>query len=240
MEIQDRVAVITGATGGLGRVVTRQLADQGLHLSLFSTNHNKLENLVNEFGLSPEKTHIQALDFRQPDAAQMALQTTFEKFERVDILLHFIGGWAGGVPLINVEDTTLEEMLQQHVWTTFRLAKAFVPTFQANGWGRIIVISSPVAGLPTANSAPYAAAKAAQEALILALAQENCGTGITANIIRVQTIDVKHEGDRKLTSKNISWTTPEEITSAVQYLISDAAGVVNGARMPLYGSPKGV
>lgn len=237
MEIQDRVAVITGATGGLGRVVTRQLADQGLHLSLFSSNQDKLENLVNEIELSAVRTHIQVLDFRQSDAAQVALEATLEKFGRVDILLHFIGGWAGSVPLINVEDTTLEEMIQQHVWTTFRLAKAFVPTFQANRWGRMIVISSPVAGLPTANSAPYAAAKAAQEALVMALAQENRGTGVTANIIRVQTIDVKHQRDQEPTSKNISWTTPEEIAGAVQYLVSDDAGMVNGARMPLYGSP---
>jgi len=237
MEIKDRVAVITGSTGGLGRVVTRRLADQGLHLSLFSSNRDKLENLVNEIELSAERTHIQALDFRQPDAARMALQTTLEKFGRADMLLHFVGGWTGGVPLVNVEDTKLEEMIQQHVWTTFRLAKAFVPTFQANGWGRMIVISSPVAGLPTANSAPYAAAKASQEALVLALAQENRGTGVTANIIRVQTIDVKHQRDQEPTSKNISWTTPEEIAGAVQYLISDDAGMVNGARMPLFGKP---
>jgi len=90
---------------------------------------------------------------------------------------------------------------------------------------------------PPANSAPYAAAKAAQEALLLALAQENRGTGVTANVIRVQTIDVKHQRDLEPTSKNSSWTTPEEIAAAVQYLISDEAAAVNGIRMPLYGSP---
>jgi NAD(P)-dependent dehydrogenase (short-subunit alcohol dehydrogenase family) len=237
MEKQDRVAVITGATGGLGRVVTRQLAGQGLRLSVFSSNQDKLESLIQEFGLTPERTHIQALDFRQADAARMALQATLEKFGRADILLHFVGGWTGGVPLVDVEGAKLDEMIQQHVWTTFHLAKSFIPTFQANDWGRMIVVSSPVAGLPAANSAPYAAAKAAQEALLLALAQENCGTGVTANIIRVQTIDVKHQRDMEPTSKNISWTTPEEIAAAVRYLISDEAAVVNGIRMPLYGSP---
>jgi 3-oxoacyl-[acyl-carrier protein] reductase len=237
MEIQDRVTVITGATGGLGRVITRQLADQGLRLSLFSSNQNKLESLVREFGLSSERTHIRALDFRQPDAARIALQATLEKFGRADILLHFVGGWTGGVPLVDVEDVKLEEMLQQHVWTTLHLAKAFIPTFQANGWGRMIVISSPVAGWPVAKSGPYAAAKTAQEALLLALAQENRGTGVTANIIRVQTIDVKHQRDSEPSPRNSSWTTPEEITAAVRYLISDEAAVVSGIRLPLYGSP---
>ncbi len=69
------------------------------------------------------------------------------------------------------------------------------------------------------------------------LAQENRGTKVTANIIRVQTIDVKHQRDLEPSPKNISWTTPEEIAAAVQYLIADEAGLVNGVRMPPYGSP---
>ena len=131
----------------------------------------------------------------------------------------------------------MEEMLHQHVWTTFRLIKAFVPHFLANRWGRIVIISSPNAGMPSAKSAPYAAAKAAQEALILALAQEIRGSGVTANVIRVQAIDVKHQRDREPSPTNTAWTTPEEIASTIVYLCSEDAKLVNGARIPLYGGP---
>ncbi|OGO28357.1 MAG: hypothetical protein A2W33_10485, partial [Chloroflexi bacterium RBG_16_52_11] len=180
---------------------------------------------------------IRALNFRHPDAAKAAAQETLDKFGRVDLLLHLVGGWTGGKSLVDVEDNQMDEMLQLHVWTTFRLVKAFVPHFLANRWGRIVVISSPNAGMPSPKSAPYAAAKAAQEALILALAQEIKGSGVTANVIRVQTIDVKHQRDREPGPMNTTWTTPEEIASTIVYLCSEEAKMVNGARIPLYGSP---
>ena len=63
----------------------------------------------------------------------------------------------------------MANMLNQHLWTTFYLAQAFVPRLTANKWGRIIMVSSPFASQPAANGAPYAAAKAAQEALIMGL-----------------------------------------------------------------------
>jgi NAD(P)-dependent dehydrogenase (short-subunit alcohol dehydrogenase family) len=78
--------------------------------------------------------------------------------------------------------------------------------------------------------------KAAQEALTLAIAKESAGSGVTANILQVRTIDADRERDRNPSGKNASWTTPEEITAAILYLCSDEAGVVNGARIPLYGN----
>ncbi|MBN1666103.1 MAG: SDR family oxidoreductase [Anaerolineales bacterium] len=237
MKYQDRVAVITGATGGLGRVVTRQLAERGFRLALFSSNQDRLESLARDLKHSPENTMVQELDFRQPGAAQKAAQATIDKFGSADILLHFVGGWSGGASVEEVAGTDLENMLQQHVWTTFSLAQAFIPIFKKNEWGRMVVISSPSASHPTGKNSPYAAAKAAQEALLLSIAQENQGSGVTANILRVQTIDVQHQHQLQPTDKNSSWTTPEEITAAVEFLISDAAVMVNGARIPLYGSP---
>ena len=128
-------------------------------------------------------------------------------------------------------------MLQQHLWTTFYVAQAFVPHLVANGWGRIMAVSAPAATRPAAKSAPYAAGKAAQEALLLTLAQELTGSGVTANLLVVRAIDVQHRRDSERTAETVAWTTPEEIASAIVYLCSDAAGVVNGAHIPLYGAP---
>lgn len=237
MDFHDRVAVITGATGGLGRVVARKFGETGARLALLSSNQDNLNRLVDELSLPADRYMTKALDFRNPDAAKIAAQATVDKYGRADILVHLIGGWTGGKPLVEVEPNQLEEMIQQHVWTTFYLAQSFVPVFHANHWGRMVVISSPNAGMPSAKSAPYAAAKSAQEALILALAQEVKGSGVTANIIRVQTIDVKHQRDQEPSPKNASWTTPDEIAAAIFFLCSDEGGMVNGARIPLYGSP---
>ncbi|MFU8771060.1 MAG: SDR family NAD(P)-dependent oxidoreductase [Anaerolineales bacterium] len=237
MDLNERVFVITGATGGLGRVVAQSLAEIGARLVLVSSSTEKLVALKKELNLAQDRTLSIAVDLSQPQAAQSVLDTVVKRFGRVDVLLHFVGGWIGGklVPEVSLEDVST--MLQQHLWTTFYLAQAFSPHMSANGWGRMIIVSSPSAAAPPAKGAPYAIGKSAQEALMLTLAEEYKGTGVTANVLRVRSIDVKHERDTQPSPKTVSWTTPQEIVAAILYLCSDEAGVINGARIPLYGSP---
>lgn len=237
MSLENRVAVITGATGNLGRVVAKQFADHGARLALFGTNVEKLDGLARELQLPAERLFTHVVDLRDANATQDAAKAVLGKFGRVDILLNLVGGWTGGKPVGEFVASEVEEMLQQHLWTTFHLAQGFVPHLVANQWGRIIVVSSPTATHPPAHTSPYAIAKAAQEALMLTLAQELKNSGVTANILQVKTIDAQHERDRDRTAKTTSWTTPEEIAATILYLCSDEAQVVNGARIPLYGAP---
>ena len=116
-------------------------------------------------------------------------------------------------------------MLDQHARTTFNLFQAFVPHLSKSGWGRVLTVSAPVAEHPIAKRGAYAAGKAAQEALFFTLADELKGTGVTANVIVVNAIDVEHKG---------SGATREEFVAAMMYLCSDDGAKVNGARLPLY------
>ncbi len=235
--MEQRIAMITGATGSLGRAVAARFAKEGARLALFGTNAERLERLARELNLPPDRWLARALDLRTADGAQTAAQAVVEKFGRAEILVHAIGGWMGGRPVARVPANDVIEMLQQHLWTTFHVAQAFVPHLVANRWGRVIVVSSPHASNPPEHSAPYAIGKAAEEALVLTLARELRGSGVTANVLQVHTIDVQHERDREPTPKNASWTTPEEIAAMILYLCSEEARVVNGARIPLYGVP---
>ena len=237
MDLHDRVVIITGASGGLGRVVARLFAELGVRLVLVGTNADKLEELAQELGLLEENRLIVATDLGVDTSARKLSDAAIEKFGRADILLHFVGGWIGGTPVAWVNPQDLSTMIQQHIWTTFYLAQALVPQMVSNGWGRIVVISSPSVVETPVNGLPYTIGKSGEEALIMTLAQELKGTGVTANVIRVRTIDVNHERDRDQAAKTASWTTPEEIASAILYLCFDDARMVNGARIPLYGNP---
>jgi NAD(P)-dependent dehydrogenase (short-subunit alcohol dehydrogenase family) len=96
---------------------------------------------------------------------------------------------------------------------------------------RVVAGSYPALGKVGA----YAAAKAAEEALVLTVGEEAKDRGVTANVLQVRTIDTAHRRDRQPSPANASWTTPEEFTAAILYLCSDAADTVNGARLPLFG-----
>lgn len=159
-----------------------------------------------------------------------------EKFDRAEILVHAVGGWTGGRPVVRTPAEAVTEMLQQHLWTTFHVAQAFAPHLMSNGWGRMIVVSSPDASNPPAQSAPYAIGKAAEEALVLTLAKELRGSGVTANVLEVRTIEAEHPRDHERPPANAAGTTPEEIAAMILYLCSEEAGIVNGARIPLFGA----
>ena len=236
MAIQNKVTVISGATGGLGRVVAREFAAQGAKLVLVSHNAERLAQLVAEVKLNQESYVTVVADLTQSGAAQEVLEAALEKFGRVDILFNFIGGWIAGKPVSEVAPQEVENMLAQHFWTSFNLAQVFIPHMLENHWGRYVVISNPSVGAPPANSLPYTVGKAAEETLMLTLSEELKNSGVTANILRVRSIDVEHKREREPSPKNASWTTPEEIAAALLYLCSDEANRVNGARIPLYGA----
>jgi 3-oxoacyl-[acyl-carrier protein] reductase len=237
MSLNDRVVVITGATGGLGQVVSRYMAERGANLVLLGRDAERLRNLALDIGLPDDRYLIQATDLSDPDGARIAAKNALVKYGKIHILLHLVGGWTGGKTVTDTDADAVSSMLKQHVWTTLYLAQSFIPQMVENKWGRILVISSPFASSPRAKGAPYAMGKAAQEALMLTLAQELKGTGVTSNILLVKTIDVKHARENYPSPKNASWTTPEEITDAIVYLVSDEAQMVNGARLPIFGSP---
>ena len=220
-----RTIVITGATGALGTLTAKTFAAQGHSLALLGHDQNKLDNLTRELNLPSERLFTSILDLRNGPAVQDSAEAVVKKFGSVHALFHLVGGWTGGKTLAETNADDLESMLGQHVWTTFHLFKAFSPKLAASSWGRVITISPSTTSNPPAKRGVYTATKAAQEALVLTLAAELKEHNVTANIIQVRAIDVDKKG---------TGTTPAEIVVAMEYLFSDEAGKINGARIPLY------
>ena len=236
MSISNRVAFITGATGGLGSTVTRTLAKAGYGLALVDIDPARLEALRAELALPAERLLTLQVDLLKPEESRRAAETAAAHFGHIDILLHLVGGWTGGKSLQEAPAEDLAFMLNQHVWSSFYTVQAMVPYLVKNKWGRVVMITSPYAARPSAKGGPYAIGKAGQETLMLTLAQELKGSGVTANLLQAKSIDAKREKVQSPSPENANWTTPEELTAAILYLLSDEAGTVNGAKIPLYGS----
>jgi len=236
MSLNERVAVITGATGGLGSTLACELATRGSSLALLDIDPARLETQVRSLSLPQERIFTKTVDLLEASETTAAAQEVLAKFGRIDILLHVVGGWTGGKSLVEAPADDLKFMLNQHVWTTFNVIQAFVPAMIKNGWGRVAMITSPYAARPNAKGGPYAVGKAGQEALMQTLSKELIGSGVTANLLQAKTIDVQRKKVSAPSPDNASWTTPEELTGAILYLLSDEAGTVNGAKIPLFGS----
>jgi NAD(P)-dependent dehydrogenase (short-subunit alcohol dehydrogenase family) len=236
MDLTNRVAVITGATGGLGSTLAHDLASRHANLALLGINPAKLNALAQSLALQDEHIYTQNIDLLDQAATKSSAAAIAAKFGRIDILLHVVGGWTGGKTVIEAPTSDLTFMLNQHVWTSFNVIQAFVPHLLRNGWGRVAMVTSTSGARPNARSGPYAVAKAGQEALMLTLSQELKGSGVTANLLQARTIDAKREKVSAPSADNSTWTTPEELTAAILFLLSEEAGIINGAKIPLFGS----
>ena len=225
------VAVITGATGGLGRVLAPELATDGYDLALLGSDTGRLDALCADVGLDGGQTQTVAVDLRDAVATVAAIDAVYERFGRIDALAHLVGGWTGGMHIGRSPDEPYVSMIDQHFWTTLNVVRELVPRMIDAGWGRIVAVSSPMAATPDAGMSAYGVGKAAMETLLAALAKEVVGTGVTVNVVRVRAIDTSASADG---SKKDYATSPAEISAAIRYLFSTRARVVNGQRLGLH------
>jgi len=227
-----RVAMITGATGGLGRVLVPDLAADGWDLVLVGSSQKRLDALITDAALDPERTTTVVANLRDQAAAVAAVEAAYTRFGRVDALAHLVGGWTGGMHVGRSPDDPYRDMIDQHFWTSLNVLRELAPRMIDAGFGRIAAVSSPMAGSPDAGMSAYGVGKAAQETLFAALAQEVAGTGVTVNVVRVRAID---PDGGAAGSDRPEATTPAEISAAIRYLFSEPARVVNGERIGLHG-----
>jgi len=233
--LQGKVAVIAGAGGGLGRICTQVFADAGAKLALLGRDQKELEKLASSMGLDADRFLALDLDLSLEEANKDAGEKIKKHFGSLDIFINLIGGWAGGKSFIDTPQDDFDFMAKQHIFSMVSMIKGYLPIMKAGSWGRILAVSSPSATRPPGDNAAYAAAKAAQEALVLSLAAELKGSGITANVLQVYAIDVEHKKIKNPSEKTAGWTTPEEISATLLHLCSEHSGMINGARIPLFG-----
>jgi NAD(P)-dependent dehydrogenase (short-subunit alcohol dehydrogenase family) len=223
--MSERIVVITGATGKLGPTVARRFAESGDRLALLARSTEELDALISELpGGSGRHAGI-AVDLLSSDGAAAAASAVHERVGDPSVLLHLLGGYAGGTSIEDADPVLWGDLFDLNFWSTFHTLRAFLPAIRASEHGRIVAVSTPLAGAPVANIGPYAASKGAVETLTLTLAKELAGTTATANVVLVRTI-----GDEKPTH-----TRPDEIAAAMAWLASPEAGATSGQRIPLVG-----
>lgn len=231
----DRVALITGATGLLGGVVADVFSAAGWRLGLMGTDRDRLAGVAEATGLAEDRWAPGVGDLTDRSTAEAAVAEVVGRLGRVDALLHLVGGYAGGGPIVDFADDDLRSMLDQHVWSTLNVARAAIPGMIERRWGRVVaVIASSVVTTPP-KLAAYSVAKAAEETLLRTLAREVARDGVTVNVIAVRKIATDRERTQGSSPTAAAWTTPNEIASTMRHLCSDEAAAITGQRIALDG-----
>jgi NAD(P)-dependent dehydrogenase (short-subunit alcohol dehydrogenase family) len=226
-EFLDQVVLITGATGALGRRVTRHFLDGGAHIVGADLDWDE----------PPESERVLPiqLDLIDPLQCRRAVNAALEKHRRIDMLVHLVGGYSAGIPIAMTSDEDWHHMMGINLHCTFNLAREVLPHLLAQGRGRIIAMGSKMGLEPHAKMGAYHVSKAAMHALIKVMALECRGTGVTVNAIVPSIIDTQSNRALMPDKDHTKWVNPNSIAQLICYLASEAATDINGALIPVYG-----
>ena len=224
-----KVVLVTGANGGLGTYVTQAFLDAG---AIVIGTSRRIQQ--SDFD-SPNFAAIPA-EISSREGAKVLLDQVVERFSRLDVLAHTVGGFAGGQSVAETDDATFQRMFDLNLNTTFHLLRAVLPAMRRKtGNGRIIAIGSRAAVEPGANVGAYSASKAAMVSLIRTVALENTDAGITSNVILPGTMDTPANRKAMPDADFSKWVQPTSVASLIVWLAGDAGKAMNGAVIPVYG-----
>ncbi|PHK95901.1 3-oxoacyl-[acyl-carrier-protein] reductase [Pseudoroseomonas rhizosphaerae] len=237
--LQGKVALVTGATGGIGAEIARALHRQGAKVALSGTREAVLAELAAELG---EGALVAPANLSDPAAPQALVEQVEAGLGRLDILVNNAGFTRDGLAM-RMSDKDWADVLEVDLAAPFRLARAAMRGMMKRRAGRIISIASIVGTTGNPGQANYAAAKAGLVGMSKSLAQELASRGITVNVvapgfIRTPMTDALNDQQKTRLMERIPMGRMGEaadIAAAVAYLASDEAGWVTGATLHVNG-----
>jgi NAD(P)-dependent dehydrogenase (short-subunit alcohol dehydrogenase family) len=226
--MNGHVVVVTGANGGLGSYVTRVFLDAGANVVGTSRNIQQSDFAHPGFAAIPADISTQA-------GARELVEQVMARFGKVRVLVHTVGGFAGGPPVVETDDAIMQKMMDMNFNSLFHIARAAIQALRASGDGRLIAIGSRAAVDPGPGVGAYSASKAAMVSLVRTIAMENRDAGLRANVILPGTIDTPANRKAMPNADVSKWVQPAAIASLVKWLAGEGGKEVNGAAIPIYG-----
>jgi len=182
--LQGRIALVTGASRGIGAAVARRYAREGAHLVLVARTTGALEELDDEIQqITGEPATLVPMDLTDFDEIDRMGAALFERFGHLDVLVGNAGMLGTLSPLGHIDPKVWDQVMAVNVTANWRLIRSLDPLLQRSEAGRAIFVSSTVGAEPRAYWSAYAVSKAALEMLTRIYAAENAESNLRANLI---------------------------------------------------------
>jgi 3-oxoacyl-[acyl-carrier protein] reductase len=238
-EVTDKVALVTGASGGIGGAIARALHAAGAKVALSGTRQDALQALADDLG---EGAIVVAANLADPEQVAGLIGQAEEGLGQVDIVINNAGLTRDNLAL-RMKDEEWDEVLAVNLTAGFRIARAALRGMMRRRWGRIISITSVVGTTGNPGQVNYAATKAGTVGMSKSLAQEVASRGITVNcvapgFIETAMTDVLDEAQRERILGSIpagAMGSVTDVAAAVQFLASDGASYITGQTLHVNG-----
>jgi 3-oxoacyl-[acyl-carrier protein] reductase len=240
--LTGRIALVTGASQGIGRACAMELARAGAHVALAARTLDKLEAVAAEITAAGGTAHAFALDVSSEESIKACAKAVIAHFGKVEILVNNAGITRDGL-MMRMKRADWDDVLTTNLTGAFLLTQACVSSLLKNRWGRIINITSVVGETGQAGQANYAASKAGLIGLTKSLARELASRNITVNAVapgfietpmtHVLTEEQKAAFNTQIPLGRIG--TDADIAHAVAFLASEEASYITGHTLDVNG-----
>jgi ketoreductase len=254
-EEEQRVALVTGATSGIGLAVTRNLAEQGAGVFICARTAEAVEVTAEEMRAEGLDVHGTACDVRSIDEIRAFVAAAVERFGRIDVLVNNAGRSGGGVTA-ELPDELWYDVVNTNLNSVFLMTREVLNAggMQQRGRGRIINVASTAGKQGVVLGAPYSASKHGVVGFTKALGKELAPTGITVNAVCPGYVETPmaqrvrqgyaaawNTSEEDILGKFVEkiplgrYSTPEEVAGMVAYLVSDSAASVTAQALNVCG-----
>ena len=235
-KFHEKVILIAGGTGGLGRAVSLAFLEEGAKVVVTYRKQEALDALMVAAGASAARLAGFGVDVTEEAAVRQLVEKILAQHDRLDVLVNTVGSYAGGTNLWDLETKVFDQMLALNLRSGYALSRATVRAMLKKGRGVIVNVASKAAIDHAAGAAAYAASKSAAVALLDSMAADLKGSGIRVNTILPSIIDTEANRKAMPAADFSKWPKPEEIVRVILFLCSDDAKVIHGAAIPVYGN----
>ena len=232
MKLKDKVAIVTGGTGALGRAVVAAFLEEGAKVVSTYIVDEELKG-ISSWIKNPSLVLIKSDVTKEKQVAKV-VKKTLERFRRIDVLINIVGAFAYAM-IQDTDEGTWDRMMNINLKSTFLCSKAVLPQMIEQNYGKMINISSRPALKGSAGVGAYAASKAGVLNLTETIADEVRDYDINVNAILPSTIDTPANRRAMPKADFSKWVKPEEIARVMVFLASDDSKPINGAGIPVYG-----
>jgi 3-oxoacyl-[acyl-carrier protein] reductase len=235
MSLSGRVALVTGASQGIGRTVALRLAKDGATVAVAARNQEKLNELVSEINTAGGKAAAFALDVADEEQVKATIKSVIAQFGKIDILVNNAGITRDQL-VMRMKRADWDAVLQTNLTSAYFCIQAVMSSMLKQRWGRIINITSIFGQMGQAGQANYSASKAGLIGLTMAIAREVGSRNITCNAIApgfietamtaVLSNEFKQAAVKQIPLGRVG--TSDDVASAVAFLASDDASYITG------------
>lgn len=244
--IKGKVAIVTGAGGGVGKAISKRLSSEGCKVIMLGRDRTKLQKAASEIG-NKKNTMTVIADITEEAEVLSAIDQTINSFDKIDILVNNAGIINDPMAFHEMSEDQWDDLVKTNLFGMFRMTKSIIPIMMKNGGGSIVNISSVlgIRSIPRVPLSVYAVTKAGVIMFTRSIAVEYGQYKIRCNCVAPSTIRssiiepyLQDEEAKKLLESTFPLRVigePEDISGAVAYLCSDDSKWVTGTVMMVDG-----